>query len=68
MTEYAEKLLARHVDRPAKFWRFPMGNRFITLELINRNSFGYCLLRWPDGMVKQMKWSELERVGRPGIL
>lgn len=61
ITKYAESLIASSAARPAMLWKGLVSGRNIILKLVDRNAYGRCLLEWPDGIVREMTWGELNR-------
>ena len=59
ITKYAEQLISRCERRPSLKWEgWKDGNKF-SLRLIDRNAFDRCLVEWPDGMVREIGWKDL---------
>ena len=61
ITKYAEHLMAKSQQSPALLWRGWEAGQEVRLKLISRNAFSRCLMEWPDGMVREMHWAELNR-------
>lgn len=61
MTPLAERLLAKSQVKPAVIWEGWVAGVKTRLKLIDRNAYNRCLILWPDEIVREMSWTELNR-------
>ena len=61
VTPYAEKLIAKASVKPVLSWEGFVDGKLVRLALIDRNAYNRVLMRWPDGLVREMTWAELNR-------